>query len=393
MDNQRKKIILNAIEEIAEEKKINKSDIIEALKEGLLKAYERQSQRDDTNNINIEINPQKGTIEILKTLTVVETVEDPELEIALTTVKSQNPNLILGDTYTQIIPSDQFSRLSIFQAIQVVKQSIREAEKTSIYDEFIDNKDHILIGTIESIEETYMLIKIGRAYAFLPKQNQIPSEIIPKDSPIPTNAHIKFYVEDIIKHKNYGQILASRTHPNFLRCLLELEVPEIAQGAIEIKDITRVPGIRAKVAIFSHDPNIDGIGACIGPKGERIKLITQELSGEKIDIIAWDADIKTYIINALTPAKVIFIDIDNEAKQANIIVPTEQLSLAIGKHGIAAKLAAGITHWNINISSLEQALANKVEFTWNGNIKESEYENFIKELLKKTQWKNKTNYY
>ena len=392
MDNQRKKIILNAIEEIAEEKKINKNDIIEALKEGLLKAYERQSQRDNTDNIKIEINPEKGTIEILKTLTVVETVEDPELEIALTTVKSQNPNLILGDTYTQIIPSDQFSRLSIFQAIQVVKQSIREAEKTSIYDEFIDNKDHILIGTIESIEETYMLIKIGRAYAFLPKQNQIPSEIIPKDSPIPTNAHIKFYVEDIIKHKNYGQILASRAHPNFLRCLLELEVPEIAQGAIEIKDIARIPGIRAKVAIFSHDPNIDGIGACIGPKGERIKLITQELSGEKIDIIAWDADIKTYIINALTPAKVIFIDVDNEAKQANIIVPTEQLSLAIGKHGIAAKLAAGITHWNINISSLEQALKNKVEFTWNGNIKESEYENFIKELLKKTQWKNKTRY-
>lgn len=391
MDTEIGQIILNAINEIAEEKQISKEDIIEALKEGLKKAYEYQSHRDDSTNIKIEIDQKKGTIKILKDLMVVAKVENPELEIALSTIKTKNPNLTIGDTYTQIIPSDQFSRLSIFKAIQVVKQSIREAEKTSIYDEFIDKKDHILIGIIESIEETYMLIKISRAYAFLPKQNQIPSEILPKNKPIPNNTYIKFYVEDIIKNKNYGQILASRTHVNFLRCLLELEVPEIAQGVIEVKDIARIPGIRAKVAIFSHDPTIDGIGACIGPKGERTKLITQELSGEKIDIIAWNPDIKEYIINALTPAKVIAIDINEETKQANIIVPTEQLSLAIGKNGMAAKLVAGVTHWNINISSLAQAKENNTKFTWNGNIRESEYEKFITELLKKKQWKNKNN--
>lgn len=389
MDKEISKIILEAIDKIAEDKQIAKEDIIEALKEGLKKAYEYQSHRDDSDNIKIEIDTNKGTIKILKALIVVAKVENPELEIALSTIKSKNPSLTIGDTYTQLIPSDQFSRLSIFKAIQVVKQSIREAEKTSIYDEFIDKKDQILIGTIESIEETYMLIKIGRAYAFLPKQNQIPSEILPKNKPIPNNTYIKFYVEDIIKNKNYGQILASRTHVNFLRCLLELEVPEIAQGVIEIKDIARIPGIRAKVAIFSHDPNIDGIGACIGPKGERTKLITQELNGEKIDIIAWKPNIKEYIINALTPAKVISIEINEETKQANIIVPTEQLSLAIGKNGMAAKLVAGVTHWNINITSLAQAKENNIKFTWNGNIKESEYERFISELLKKTQWKSK----
>ncbi|WP_342277125.1 transcription termination factor NusA [Spiroplasma endosymbiont of Nebria brevicollis] len=391
-EKERNEIILAAISLIAEEKQINEEDIIEALKEGLIKAYERQSQSDTLENIRVEIALQKGEIKIYQDLKVVAKVEDIDTEIALSTVKKLNPDLTIGDTYTKLIPTDQFSRLSIFQAIQVVKQSIREAEKTSIYDEFIDKKDHILIGTVESREETYMLIKIGRAYAFLPRQNQIPNEIPPKETPIVNTEHIKFYVEDIIKNKNYGQILASRTHPNFLRCLLELEVPEIAQGVIEIKDVARIPGIRAKVAILSHDPSIDGIGACIGKNGERTKLVTTELSGEKIDIIAWSPDIKTYIINALTPAKVISITIDEQTKQANIIVPTEQLSLAIGKNGMAAKLAAGVTHWNINISSLEQAQESDIKFTWNGNIKENEYDHFIKELKKKTHWNNKIRY-
>lgn len=391
-EKERNETILSAIKEIAEEKQINEEHIIEALKEGLIKAYERQSQSDTLDNIRVEIAMQKGEIKIYQDLKVVAKVEDNDTEIALSSIKKLNLNLTIGDTYPKLIPTDQFSRLSIFQAIQVVKQAIREAEKTSIYDEFIDKKGHILIGTVESREETYMLIKIGRAYAFLPRQNQIPSEVTVKGAPILNTEHIKFYVEDIIKNKNYGQILASRTHPNFLRCLLELEVPEIAQGVIEIKDIARIPGIRAKVSILSHDPSIEGIGACIGKNGERTKLITTELNGEKIDIIAWSADIKTYIINALTPAKVISITIDEETKQANIIVPTEQLSLAIGKNGMAAKLAAGVTHWNINISSLEQTQQNNIKFVWNGNIKEKEYDSFIKELKKKTQWNNKTHY-
>lgn len=391
-EKERNETILSAIKEIAEEKQINEEHIIEALKEGLIKAYERQSQSDKLDNIRVEIAMQKGEIKIYQDLKVVAKVEDTDTEIALSSIKKLNLNLTIGDTYSKLIPTDQFSRLSIFQAIQVVKQSIREAEKTSIYDEFIDKKSHILIGTVESREETYILIKIGRAYAFLPRQNQIPNEIPIKGAPIVNIEHIKFYVEDIIKNKNYGQILASRTHPNFLRCLLELEVPEIAQGVIEIKDIARIPGIRAKVSILSHDPAIEGIGACIGKNGERTKLITTELNGEKIDIIAWSADIKTYIINALTPAKVISITIDEEAKQANIIVPTEQLSLAIGKNGMAAKLAAGVTHWNVNISSLEQAQQSNIKFVWNGNIKEKEYDSFIRELKKKKQWNNKTRY-
>jgi len=384
----RNQIILEQINDIAKEKQINVKDIIFALKEGLLKAYERQTQN-TVENVTIDINENSGKIQIIKALTVVQKVEDSDCEIALSAIKENHPELTIGDTYTQIIPSDNFSRLAIYQAIQVVKQGIREAEKLSIYDEFIDKKGHISIGTVESIEETYILIKVGRAYAFLPKQNQIPNEVVSANAP---NNHIKFYVEDIIKNKNYGQILASRTHPHYLRCLLELEVPEIAQGVIEIKEIARIPGIRAKVAIISHDPTIDAIGACIGPKGTRTQLISKELNGEKIDIVAWNPDVKTYIINALTPAKVIAIMINDDLQQADIIVPTEQLSLAIGKNGMAAKLVARLTHWKINIFSLEQAQENRLKFEWNGNIKERDFANFIKELEKKNQWKNKNRY-
>ncbi|MDQ7982692.1 MAG: transcription termination factor NusA [Spiroplasma sp.] len=385
------KIILEEIENIAKEKQIEPQVIYQALKEGLLKAYEKQTQK-VLENIKVEIDQDQGKIKMFKTLTVVAKVTDEDLEIALSQIKTKNPDLTIGDLYDEEIPTDKFSRLAIFQAIQIFKQSIREAEKNSIYDEFIDKQGTILIGKVETVEDKYCLIKIGRAYAYLPKKNQIPGEIFTINEP---NNHIKFYLEDIIKNKNYGQILASRTHPDFLSCLLELEVPEFNQlnpegkNVIEIKEVARIPGVRAKVAIISNDDTIDAVGACIGPKGSRIQTISKELNGEKIDIILYDQDIKSFIINALAPAKVISITINEQEQQADVIVPTEQFSLAIGKNGMAAKLVARLTHWKINIISLEQAQQDNIKFDWNGNLQLDDYDQFITDLRNKNVFRQR----
>ncbi|MCL8210283.1 Transcription termination/antitermination protein NusA [Spiroplasma sp. JKS002671] len=385
------KMILEEIENIAKEKQIEPQVIYQALKEGLLKAYEKETH-EMLDNVRVEIDQEQGKINMFKNLTVVAKVEEPDLEIALSQVKAENPEspLTIGDIYVEEIPTDKFGRLAISQAIQIFKQSIREAEKNSIYDEFIDKQGTILIGKVETVEDTYCLIKIGRAYAYLPKKNQILGETFSINEP---NNHIKFYLEDIIKNKNYGQILASRSHSGFLSRLLELEVPEFNQlnpdgkNVIEIKEVARIPGVRAKVAIISNDNTIDAVGACIGPKGSRIQTISKELNGEKIDVILYDENISNFIINALAPAKVISISINEKEQQADVIVPTEQFSLAIGKNGMAAKLVARLTHWKINIISLEQAQKDNIKFNWNGNLKLEDYDQFVTNLRNKNSFR------
>lgn len=385
------KMILEEIENIAKEKQIEPQVIYQALKEGLLKAYEKETH-EMLDNVRVEIDQDQGKITMFKNLTVVAKVEEPDLEIALSQVKAENPEspLTIGDIYVEEIPTDKFGRLAISQAIQIFKQSIREAEKNSIYDEFIDKQGTILIGKVETVEDTYCLIKIGRAYAYLPKKNQILGETFSINEP---NNHIKFYLEDIIKNKNYGQILASRSHSGFLSRLLELEVPEFNQlnpdgkNVIEIKEVARIPGVRAKVAIISNDNTIDAVGACIGPKGSRIQTISKELNGEKIDVILYDENISNFIINALAPAKVISISINEKEQQADVIVPTEQFSLAIGKNGMAAKLVARLTHWKINIISLEQAQKDNIKFNWNGNLKLEDYDQFVTNLRNKNSFR------
>lgn len=385
------KMILEEIENIAKEKQIEPQVIYQALKEGLLKAYEKETH-EILDNVRVEIDQDQGKITMFKNLTVVAKVEEPDLEIALSQVKAENPEspLTIGDIYVEEIPTDKFGRLAISQAIQIFKQSIREAEKNSIYDEFIDKQGTILIGKVETVEDTYCLIKIGRAYAYLPKKNQILGETFSINEP---NNHIKFYLEDIIKNKNYGQILASRSHSGFLSRLLELEVPEFNQlnpdgkNVIEIKEVARIPGVRAKVAIISNDNTIDAVGACIGPKGSRIQTISKELNGEKIDVILYDENISNFIINALAPAKVISISINEKEQQADVIVPTEQFSLAIGKNGMAAKLVARLTHWKINIISLEQAQKDNIKFNWNGNLKLEDYDQFVTNLRNKNSFR------
>lgn len=370
--------ILKAIDLLVEEKKIDRSLIIEAIKEGIIKAYEKYL--DPQALIKVDFDEQTGQIKVYRLLKIVSKIEDEFAEILLDDVKNLEKNLTIDNIYYEPVDTDEFSRLAALQVAQILKQHLREAEKEVVYEKYISKKDDILIGTIDNIEENYYLLKIvDRTFAILPKKNIIPTE------KFYLGDKVKFYVEDVNKTKNFGQILASRTHPGFLKRLLEIEVPEIYEGIIEIKVIARIAGQRSKVAVFSNDPTIDPIGACVGNKGKRIQSIMDELNDEKIDLIKWDPEIKTFIINALSPAKAISISLDEQTNEANIIVADEYYSLAIGKKGITAKLTAKLTKWKINIISFSDALNQNIIFKWNGNLSEQQ----MQELQNKHQFKSK----
>lgn len=352
--------LLRAIELLVEEKKINRERIFEAIKEGIKKSYYRHFEAD--TELEVDIDQSTGQIRIFRLLTVVDEVEDDALEIELEKAIKINENLKVGDIYKKEVDTSDFNRLAALQVGQILKQHIREAEKESIYDEYIDKKDEILSGIVSSVEEQYYLLSINRATARLWKTN-----VLPQDS-FNAGDEIRFYVEDISKNKDLGQIVASRTSNNFLKRLLELEVPEIFEGIIEIKAVARIPGVRAKIAVFCEDKSVEAVGACVGNKGQRINVIMKELKDEKIDVIEWSEDPKQFLINALSPAKVISIILFDEKHEANIIVPHEQLSLAIGQKGIAAKLVAKLTTWKINIISYNDAIHENMEILWNGNL-------------------------
>ncbi|WP_342224552.1 transcription termination factor NusA [Spiroplasma endosymbiont of Asaphidion curtum] len=370
--------ILKAIDLLAEEKKIDRSLIIEAIKEGIIKAYEKYL--DPQALVKVDFDEQTGQIKVYRLLTIVSKIEDEFAEILLDDIKNLEKNLKIGDIYYEPVDTDEFSRLAALQVAQILKQHLREAEKEVVYEKYISKKDDILIGTIDNIEEKYYLLKIvDRTFAILPKKNIIPTE------EFYLGDKVKFYVEDVNKTKNFGQILASRTHLGFLTRLLEIEVPEIYEGIIEIKAIARIAGQRSKVAVFCNDSTIDPIGACVGNKGQRIQSIMNELNGEKIDLIKWDMETTTFIINALSPAKAISISLDEQTNEANIIVADEHYSLAIGKKGITAKLTAKLTKWKINIISFSDALNQNIAFKWNGNLSEQQ----MQELQNKHQFKVK----
>lgn len=367
--------LLRAIDAIVEEKRINREQIFEAIKEGIIKSYHRYFEPD--TNLEVNIDQTTGQIKIYKLLTVVEVVENQNLEIDLLAAKAIDDNLVIGDIYRKEINASDFNRLAALQVGQILKQHVREAEKESIYEEFIEKKDEILTGTVSNVEEQYYLISIDRASARLWKTNTLPQDNFnPGDK-------VRFYVEDISKNKDLGRIVASRTSNNFLKRLLEMEIPEIFEGTIEIKSVARVPGVRSKVAVYCHDSTIDAVGACVGNKGQRINNIMKELKDEKIDIIQWSEDPKQFLINALSPAKVISISLVEENHEANIIVPDELLSLAIGQKGIATKLVAKLTTWKINIIAYTDVQKNNIEILWNGNLNETQLLDLQKKHAKK----------
>ncbi|AHI52737.1 transcription termination factor NusA [Spiroplasma culicicola] len=361
--------LLDAIYDIAEEKKIEKEIVFEGIREGFQKAYEKFF--DPEAIVKVDIDEQTGQIKVFKELTVVQKIEDEWLEIGLNDAKAAyGEDVTIGDTVYEPVPFDvDFSKLAVMQVGQIIKQKIREGEKNKLYEEFLSKNHEIVGGTVKDITETNYLIDVDGSIIPIWNKKMIPGEDFDEGD------RICFYVEEVSKDNKHSQIQASRIHPEFLARLMETQVPEIAEGIIEVKSVSRDPGKRSKIAVYSHEEGIDPIGSCVGAAGSRIKEVSKELNGEKVDIVLWDEDRKTFVMNSLAPVKVISIDLDEEANECFVVVPNEQLSLAIGKKGMAARLVANLVNMKINILSLENAQAKEMEILWNGNITQEELSN------------------
>lgn len=333
---------INALNEIEKEKGISAEVLLQAIEHALLTAYRKNFG--SAQNARIEISRDTGEIKVYAKKTVVDEVSDPRLEISSAEAKELEAPVEDGMVEVEITPKD-FGRIAAQAAKQVVVQQIREAERGLIYEEFLSREGDIVNGIIRRQEAKNVYIDLGRAEALLAPSEQVPTEKYNRGD------RIKAYVTEVKKTTKGPQILVSRTHPGLLKRLFELEVPEIYEGIVELKAVAREPGTRSKIAVYSRDENVDSIGACVGPKGMRVQAIVNELRGEKIDIIKWSSNPKEFVANALSPAKVILVAINESEKVAKVVVPNHQLSLAIGKEGQNARLAARLTGWKIDIKS------------------------------------------
>lgn len=340
------KELLNAIAYLSKEKGVSADVICDSLEAVLITAYKKEP--DANPNAIVELNRATGDYKILAPKTVVEDVEDEESQISLTMAQILNPDYAVGDVINVNVTPKNFGRVAAQAAKQVMIQRLREAERSIVYDEFSNRQDDIITGIIQRIENRNVYVDLGKAEAVLPVSEQIPTETYT------LGQRIKCYVVEVRKTTKGAQILVSRTHPGLLKRLFELEVPEIYDGVVELKSVAREPGRRSKIAVYSRDPNVDCVGACVGPKGTRVQNIVTELQNEKIDIVKWDEDPAVYIANALSPATVVSVTVDEAEKTSNVVVPDYQLSLAIGKAGQNARLAAKLTNWKIDIKSESQ---------------------------------------
>lgn len=341
-----KELIL-AVEELEKEKGIKKDYLLESIESALVTAYKRNF--DSQENVKVVMDHETGASHLYSVKEVVETVENPTLQISLEDAKKIDKTAKIGETVDIELVPKNFGRIAAQTAKQVMIQKLREAEREVIYTEYNDRKGEIVSGIIQKADKNIVVMDLGRLEGVMPLKEQIPTETYH------VNDKIKACVVDVEKgNKGAPQVIISRATPDFVRKLLEFEIPEIYEGVIEIKSVSRDPGYRSKVAVYSPDPNIDPVGSCVGQKGVRIQNIIQELHGEKIDVIEWDPDPSIYISAALLPAQVLAVDIKEEEKFAQVIVPDDQLSLAIGKSGQNARLAAKLTGWKIDIKSETQ---------------------------------------
>ena len=341
-----KELILS-LEELEKEKGIKKSYVIEAIETALVTAYKRNF--DSLENVRVDIDKQTGATHVYAIKDVMEVAKDDAVEISIEDAHKINKELQIGDQVeVEIVPKD-FGRIAAQTAKQVIIQKLREVERDLIFNEFNDRKGEIVSGLIQKADRNIVVMDLGRLEGVMPAKEQIPTEHYH------VNDKIKGYVLDVERgQKGAPQVIVSRSHPDFVRKLLELEIPEIYEGVIEIKSVSRDPGNRSKVAVYSPDPNIDPVGSCVGQKGVRIQNVINELNGEKIDVIEWDEDPSIFIASALLPAQIMAVDIKEEERAAQVIVPDNQLSLAIGKAGQNARLAARLTNWKIDIKSESQ---------------------------------------
>ena len=330
-----------AIEQIVKEKGIDRQVVIEAMEQAVLSAANKKYR--NTRNLEARYNPDTGEVELFEYVVVVEEVQDSYTEISLDEAREMDPECEVGDELGEKIDSGDFGRIAAQTAKQVIIQKVREAERETVFNEYKDRQWEIVTGQVRRFERGDLLIDLGRAEAILSNKEQMPREVYrPSD-------RIRAIITDIAMTTKGPQIILSRTHPQMLAKLFEAEVPEIAEGLVEIVNVVRDPGSRAKIAVSSNDRDIDPVGACVGMRGSRVQNVVSELRGEKIDIIPWSADMARYVCNALSPAQVTKVFMDEEQRTLEVIVPDDQLSLAIGKRGQNVSLAARLTGCRIDI--------------------------------------------
>ncbi len=347
--------LLQIADAVAREKSIDRQIVVDAMQDAIAKAA--RSRYGIETDVHAEINTKTGELRLARHLQVVETVENPAIEITVDEAKRHNPAAQVGDVIADPLPPFDFGRIAAQSAKQVIVQKVREAERDRQYDEYKDRIGEIVNGAVKRVEYGNVFVDLGRGEAIIRRDEMIPRETFK------VGDRARAYVYDVRREPRGPQIFLSRTHPQFMAKLFGQEVPEIYDGIVEVKAVARDPGSRAKIAVISRDSSIDPVGACVGMRGSRVQAVVGELQGEKIDIIPWSPDVATFVVNALQPAEVAKVVLDEEADKIEVVVPDEQLSLAIGRRGQNVRLASQLTGWDIDIlTEQEESERRQKEF-------------------------------
>ena len=353
--------LLQIADAVAREKSIDRQIVVDAMQDAIAKAA--RSRYGAETDVHAEINTKSGELRLARHLQVVETVENPAFEITVDEAKRHNPAAQVGDVIADPLPPFDFGRIAAQSAKQVIVQKVREAERDRQYDEYKDRIGEIVNGAVKRVEYGNVFVDLGRGEAIIRRDESIPRELFK------VGDRARAYVYDVRREPRGPQIFLSRTHPQFMAKLFGQEVPEIYDGIVEVKAVARDPGSRAKIAVISRDSSIDPVGACVGMRGSRVQAVVGELQGEKIDIIPWSPDIATFVVNALQPAEVAKVVLDEEADKIEVVVPDEQLSLAIGRRGQNVRLASQLTGWDIDIlTEQEESERRQKEFVQRTDI-------------------------
>jgi len=333
--------LLQIADAVAREKSIDRGIVIAAMEDAIAKAA--RARYGSETDVHAEIDPKKGELRLSRHMLVVETVENHSNQISLVDAQRANPGAQVGDTIADTLPPLEYGRIAAQSAKQVIVQKVREAERDRQYMEFKDRIGDIVNGVVKRVEYGSVIVDLGRGEAIIRRDEMLPREVFRNGD------RVRAYIFDVRRETRGPQIFLSRTHPQFMAKLFAQEVPEIYDGIVEIKAVARDPGSRAKIGVISRDSSVDPVGACVGMRGSRVQAVVNELQGEKIDIIPWSPDIATFVVNALAPAEVAKVVIDEDRERIEVVVPDTQLSLAIGRRGQNVRLASQLTGWDIDI--------------------------------------------
>ena len=334
--------LLRTIEQVSRDKGIDAKILIEALEEAVRSAVKKKFGLE--YELEVTFNREMGEIEVFEFKDVVDTVTDERLQVSLEDARKLDPESEIGDSLGMKMDTDALGRIAAQSAKQVIMQRLREAERDAVYEDFRDRKGEIINGIVQRFDKGAIIANLGKTEAELPLKEQIPKESYTQGD------RVRAYIYDVRQFSRGPQVILSRTHPNFLSALFESEVPEISEGIVTIMQVAREPGGRAKIAVASKDRDVDPVGACVGMKGSRVQAVVQELRGEKIDIVPWDPDPAKFVCNALAPAEILRVIVDEENRAMEVVVPDDQLSLAIGKKGQNVRLASRVANWKLDVN-------------------------------------------